>query len=53
MCAGMRHSSPDQTVKVYMRGIPDGVRKLNDSLARFYREKCGMSFSATALGSVQ
>jgi integrase len=48
---GMRHSSPDQTLKVYMGQVPDGVRKLNASLAGFYRDQCGFSLLDDAPGS--
>lgn len=34
----MRHSSPEQTLKIYMREIPDGVRELNDALEASSRE---------------
>ena len=39
--SGMRHASAEQTLKVYMREVPDGVLNLNDSLARLFHEKCG------------
>ena len=32
----MRHSSPDQTLKAYMREIPDGVRAAVDALDRMF-----------------
>jgi integrase len=34
----MRHSSPDQTLKAYMREIPDGVRTAVDALDRMFTE---------------
>jgi hypothetical protein len=49
----MRHSSPDQTLKVYMRQVPDGARKLNTALSDFYRDQCGFSLNDDAPGSVQ
>ena len=49
---GMRHSSPDQTINVYMQEVPDGVRKLNKSLADFYRDQCGFSLFDDAPGAV-
>ena len=34
----MRHSSPDQTLKAYMREIPEGVRTAVDALDRMFTE---------------
>jgi len=34
----MRHSSPDQTLKVYMREIPAGVRAAVDALDSMFAE---------------
>jgi len=51
--AGMRHPSPDQTLKVYMHQVPDGARKLNTALADFYRDQCGFSLIDDAPSSVQ
>ena len=34
----MRHSSPDQTLKAYMREIPDSVRMAIDALYRMFTE---------------
>ena len=34
----MRHSSPDQTLKAYMREIPAGVRTAVDALAQMFTE---------------
>jgi integrase len=36
MQGAMRHSSPDQTVKVYMREIPGGVRTAVDALDQMF-----------------
>ncbi|HTX37000.1 MAG TPA: hypothetical protein VME43_18350, partial [Bryobacteraceae bacterium] len=38
----MRHSTPDQTLKVYMREIPAGVRAAVDDLDRLLNEKRGL-----------
>src|SRR5580658_8848577 len=35
----MRHSSPDQTLKAYMREIPAGVRTAVDALDRMFTER--------------
>ena len=35
----MRHSSPDQTLKAYMREIPTGVRTAVDALDRMFTER--------------
>jgi hypothetical protein len=35
----MRHSSPDQTLKAYMREIPAGVRTAVDALDRMLTEQ--------------
>jgi integrase len=35
----MRHSTPDQTLKVYMREIPSGVRDAVEDLDRLFSEK--------------
>ncbi|MGD0446769.1 MAG: hypothetical protein ABSA39_22770 [Edaphobacter sp.] len=35
----MRHSSPDQTLKAYMREIPAGVRTAVDALDRMFAEQ--------------
>ena len=37
----MRHSSPDQTLKAYMREIPAGVRTAVDALDRMFTEHGG------------
>lgn len=37
----MRHSSPDQTLKAYMRQIPAGVRTAVDALDRMFTEHGG------------
>ena len=39
----MRHSSPDQTLKAYMREIPDGVRGAVDALDRMFTEHGGLA----------
>jgi integrase len=39
----MRHSSPDQTLKVYMREIPAGVRAAVDALDLMFTEHCGVA----------
>ena len=39
----MRHSSPDQTLKAYMREIPDGVRGAVDALDRMFTERGGLA----------
>ena len=42
----MRHASPDQTLKVYMREIPDGVRNAVEALERLYDGNRGLSADA-------
>ena len=39
----MRHSTPDQTLKVYMREIPNGVRNAVDALDQLYSGKRGLA----------
>jgi integrase len=39
----MRHSSPDQTLKAYMREIPAGVRTAVDELDRMFTEHSGLA----------
>ncbi|MGA2148481.1 MAG: tyrosine-type recombinase/integrase [Bryobacteraceae bacterium] len=39
----MRHSSPDQTLKAYMREIPAGVRTAVDALGRMFTEHGGLA----------
>ena len=39
----MRHSTPDQTLKVYMREIPNGVRNAVDALDQLYSQKRGLA----------
>jgi integrase len=39
----MRHASPDQTLRVYMREIPDGSRMAIDALELLYDAKCGLA----------
>lgn len=39
----MRHITPDQTVKVYMREIPSGVRAAVEDLDRMLNEKRGLA----------
>jgi integrase len=39
----MRHSSPDQTLKAYMREIPAGVRAAVDALDRIFAEHGGLA----------
>jgi integrase len=39
----MRHSSPDQTLKAYMREIPAGVRAAVDALDRMFTEHGGLA----------
>ncbi len=46
----MRYSSPDQTLKVYMREIPEGVRTAVDALDRMYGEKRGLVDTAPKCG---
>jgi integrase len=48
----MRHSTPDQTIRVYMREIPAGVRDAVDSLDRMFNEKRALS-DAKPEGGVQ
>lgn len=48
----MRHSSPDQTLKAYMREIPSGVRAAVDDLDRLLNEKRGLA-EAKPEGPVQ
>ena len=48
----MRHSTPDQTLKVYMREIPAGVRAAVDDLDRLLNEKRGLA-QAKPEGGVQ
>ncbi len=48
----MRHSTPDQTLKVYMREIPAGVRAAVDDLDRLLNEKRGLA-EAKPQGPVQ
>lgn len=48
----MRHSTPDQTLKVYMREIPAGVRAAVEDLDRLLNEKRGLA-EAKAEGGVQ
>ena len=47
----MRHSTPDQTLKVYMREIPNGVRNAVDALDQLYSQKRGLA--ADAEGGLQ
>ena len=42
----MRHSTPDQTLKVYMREIPNGVRNAVDALDQLYSQKRGLAGDA-------
>jgi hypothetical protein len=46
----MRHASPDQTLRVYMREIPDGARMAIDALELLYDAKCGLA-AATPRGA--
>ncbi len=39
----MRHSTPDQTLRVYMREIPAGVRTAVEELDQLYNEKRGLA----------
>ena len=39
----MRHSTPDQTLKVHTREIPDGVRNAVDALDQLYSQKRGLA----------
>ena len=39
----MRHSTPDQTLRVYMREIPAGVRAAAEDLDRLLNEKRGIA----------
>jgi len=48
----MRHSTPDQTLKVYMREIPAGVRAAVEDLDHLLNEKRGLS-EAKAEGGIQ
>lgn len=48
----MRHSTPDQTLKVYMREIPAGVRTAVDDLDRLLNAKRGL-LKSTPRGPVQ
>ena len=48
----MRHSTPDQTLKVYMREIPAGVRAAVEDLDHLLNEKRGLA-EVKAEGSVQ
>jgi len=51
--SAMRHSSPDQTLKVYMREIPAGVRLAVEELDRMFNEApCGLE-QAKAEGGIQ
>lgn len=47
----MRHSSPDQTLKAYMREIPAGVRSAVDALDRMFTDRG--SAETKPQGSVQ
>jgi len=48
----MQHSTPDQTLKVYMREIPGSVRAAVEDLDRLLREKRGLA-EAKPEGGVQ
>jgi integrase len=48
----MRHSTPDQTLKVYMREIPAGVRAAVEDLDRLLNGRHGLA-EAKAEGGVQ
>ena len=48
----MRHSTPDQTAKVYMREIPGGVRAAVEDVDRLLNEKRGL-VEAKPEGGVQ
>jgi integrase len=48
----MRHSSPDQTLKAYMREIPAGVRTAVDALDQMFTDH-GKAAEAKAQGPVQ
>ena len=39
----MRHSSPDQTLKAYMREIPAGMRTAVEALDRMFTEHGGLA----------
>ena len=48
----MRHSTPDQTLRVYMREIPAGVRAAVDDLDCLFNQKRGLA-DAKPEGGVQ
>jgi hypothetical protein len=49
----MRHSSADQTLKVYMREIPEGVRTAVNELDKMYREHRRLAQEKKPKGTIQ